>query len=92
MATYATYRHVELDKIGQGKKRVLKPPGGGSSISFMDEPTTTKSSGASSPQGYTPKPSFVDHDETSLLPKDESPASTPVTVAKNGTDQQEKIG
>ncbi|KAB7507352.1 Microtubule-associated protein Jupiter [Armadillidium nasatum] len=91
MATYATYRHVELDKIGQGKKRVLKPPGGGSSISFMDEPITTKSSGESSPQAYTPKPSFVDHDETSLLPKDESSASTPVTVAKNGMDHQEKI-
>ncbi|XP_011340960.1 microtubule-associated protein Jupiter isoform X4 [Ooceraea biroi] len=34
MATYATYRHVELDNVGYGKKRVLKPPGGGSSDIF----------------------------------------------------------
>ncbi|XP_039289475.1 microtubule-associated protein Jupiter isoform X5 [Nilaparvata lugens] len=34
MATYAAYRHIELDNIGYGKKRVLKPPGGGSSDIF----------------------------------------------------------
>ncbi|XP_014608264.1 PREDICTED: microtubule-associated protein Jupiter isoform X2 [Polistes canadensis] len=34
MATYAAYRHVELDNVGYGKKRVLKPPGGGSSDIF----------------------------------------------------------
>ncbi|XP_065199967.1 microtubule-associated protein Jupiter isoform X2 [Planococcus citri] len=34
MATYAAYRHIELDKVGAGKKRVLKPPGGGSSDIF----------------------------------------------------------
>ncbi|XP_073977362.1 microtubule-associated protein Jupiter-like isoform X2 [Rhodnius prolixus] len=34
MATYAAYRHIELDKVGYGKKRVLKPPGGGSSDIF----------------------------------------------------------
>lgn len=43
MATYATYRHVELYRVGYGKKRVLKPPGGGSSISFGgDEPHPSK--------------------------------------------------
>lgn len=34
MAAYATYRHIEIDNIGFGKKRVLKPPGGGSSDIF----------------------------------------------------------
>jgi hypothetical protein len=31
MAVYEGYRHIELGKIGYGKRRVLKPPGGGSS-------------------------------------------------------------
>jgi len=46
MATYATYRHIELDHIGSGKKRspygsrVLAPPGGKCSDIFgsSDEP------------------------------------------------------
>jgi len=33
MAFY-TYRHVELDRVGCGKRKVLKPPGGGSSDIF----------------------------------------------------------
>ncbi|XP_076629822.1 microtubule-associated protein Jupiter isoform X5 [Colletes latitarsis] len=41
MATYATYRHVELDNVGYGKKRVLKPPGGGSSDIFGAAPDET---------------------------------------------------
>ncbi|XP_033303431.1 microtubule-associated protein Jupiter isoform X4 [Bombus pascuorum] len=41
MATYATYRHVELDNVGYGKKRVLKPPGGGSSDIFGAAPEET---------------------------------------------------
>ncbi|XP_015439912.1 PREDICTED: microtubule-associated protein Jupiter isoform X4 [Dufourea novaeangliae] len=41
MATYATYRHVELDNVGYGKKRVLKPPGGGSSDIFGAGPEET---------------------------------------------------
>ncbi|KAH0951036.1 hypothetical protein HN011_010136 [Eciton burchellii] len=41
MATYATYRHVELDNVGYGKKRVLKPPGGGSSDIFGTAPEET---------------------------------------------------
>ncbi|XP_072756442.1 microtubule-associated protein Jupiter isoform X2 [Anoplolepis gracilipes] len=42
MATYATYRHVELDNVGYGKKRVLKPPGGGSSDIFGAEETSPR--------------------------------------------------
>merc|ERR1712106_182941 len=42
MATYATYRHVELYRVGYGKKRVLKPPGGGSSISFGGDDVPSK--------------------------------------------------
>ncbi|XP_011498452.1 PREDICTED: microtubule-associated protein Jupiter [Ceratosolen solmsi marchali] len=47
MATYAAYRHVELDNVGYGKKRVLKPPGGGSSDIFgsgneVDSPRRVK--------------------------------------------------
>ncbi|KAK7873447.1 hypothetical protein R5R35_000227 [Gryllus longicercus] len=34
MAVYAAYRHIELDNVGYGKKRVLKPPGGGTSDIF----------------------------------------------------------
>ncbi|XP_066598086.1 microtubule-associated protein Jupiter isoform X6 [Prorops nasuta] len=41
MATYAAYRHVELDNVGYGKKRVLKPPGGGSSDIFGTGPEET---------------------------------------------------
>ncbi|XP_043273517.1 microtubule-associated protein Jupiter [Venturia canescens] len=41
MATYAAYRHVELDNVGYGKKRVLKPPGGGSSDIFGAPPEET---------------------------------------------------
>lgn len=42
MAAYATFKHVELYNIGAGKKRVLKPPGGGSSDIFAgSDPLTT---------------------------------------------------
>jgi len=42
MATYAHYRHVELDKVGCGKKRITKPPGGEASDIFgANSPTTT---------------------------------------------------
>ncbi|XP_058449385.1 microtubule-associated protein Jupiter isoform X2 [Malaya genurostris] len=34
MATYAAFKHVELYNVGNTKKRVLKPPGGGSSDLF----------------------------------------------------------
>jgi len=38
MATYATYRHVELDRVGCGKKRITKPPGGETSDVFTTSP------------------------------------------------------
>ncbi|XP_070493601.1 microtubule-associated protein Jupiter isoform X1 [Chironomus tepperi] len=41
MATYAAFKHVELYNIGSGKKRVLKPPGGGSSDIFSGDVQTT---------------------------------------------------
>jgi len=63
MATYATYRHVELYRVGYGKKRVLKPPGGGSSISFGgEEPHPNKTTSPTAP-----------HDNKS----NGTPASTP---------------
>ncbi|XP_050101563.1 microtubule-associated protein Jupiter isoform X3 [Anopheles aquasalis] len=37
MATYAAFKHVELFNVGNTKKRVLKPPGGGSSDLFGSE-------------------------------------------------------
>uniref|UniRef100_A0AAG5CUL3 Microtubule-associated protein Jupiter n=1 Tax=Anopheles atroparvus TaxID=41427 RepID=A0AAG5CUL3_ANOAO len=37
MATYAAFKHVELYNVGNTKKRVLKPPGGGSSDLFGAE-------------------------------------------------------
>ncbi|XP_049531409.1 microtubule-associated protein Jupiter isoform X1 [Anopheles darlingi] len=37
MATYAAFKHVELFNVGNTKKRVLKPPGGGSSDLFGAE-------------------------------------------------------
>jgi len=46
MAFYS-YRHVELDRVGCGKRKVLKPPGGGSSdifgFSSSDDKLTAKS-------------------------------------------------
>ncbi|XP_055644592.1 microtubule-associated protein Jupiter isoform X3 [Toxorhynchites rutilus septentrionalis] len=45
MATYAAFKHVELYNVGNAKKRVLKPPGGGSSDLFGadNEPLTPRS-------------------------------------------------
>lgn len=34
MAAFYAFRHVELDRVGCGKRKVLKPPGGGSSDIF----------------------------------------------------------
>ncbi|XP_011199323.1 microtubule-associated protein Jupiter isoform X10 [Bactrocera neohumeralis] len=34
MATYAAFKHVELYNVGKTKKRVLRPPGGGTSDIF----------------------------------------------------------
>lgn len=45
MATYAAFKHVELYNVGSGKRRVLKPPGGGSSDIFAgsDSASTPRS-------------------------------------------------
>ncbi|XP_016980302.1 microtubule-associated protein Jupiter isoform X2 [Drosophila rhopaloa] len=37
MAAYAAFKHVELYNVGKAKKRVLRPPGGGSSDIFGSE-------------------------------------------------------
>ncbi|XP_058824416.1 microtubule-associated protein Jupiter isoform X4 [Topomyia yanbarensis] len=46
MATYAAFKHVELYNVGNAKKRVLKPPGGGSSDLFGSDnmPQTPRNS------------------------------------------------
>ncbi|XP_055602072.1 microtubule-associated protein Jupiter isoform X3 [Uranotaenia lowii] len=43
MATYAAFKHVELYNVGNAKKRVLKPPGGGSSDIFGADQQTPRS-------------------------------------------------
>ena len=44
MAAYAAFKHVELYNVGKTKKRVLRPPGGGSSDIFgTDLPQTPRS-------------------------------------------------
>ncbi|XP_055849363.1 microtubule-associated protein Jupiter isoform X2 [Episyrphus balteatus] len=44
MATYAAFKHVELYNVGKTKKRVLRPPGGGSTDIFgSDVPSTPRS-------------------------------------------------
>ncbi|XP_067634055.1 microtubule-associated protein Jupiter-like isoform X2 [Eurosta solidaginis] len=43
MATYAAFKHVELYNVGKAKKRVLRPPGGGTSDIFgADLPQTPR--------------------------------------------------
>nr|BAN20472.1 unkown protein [Riptortus pedestris] len=69
MATYAAYRHIELDKVGYGKKRVLKPPGGGSSDIF--------GTGGSQQDGNTPR-RVKNHQHSNLfLNDDPAPTNTP---------------
>lgn len=48
MPSVYEYHHVELDKVGKGK-RVLKPPGGESSNIFGGESPSTPSNGFTSP-------------------------------------------
>ncbi|XP_059219610.1 microtubule-associated protein Jupiter isoform X11 [Stomoxys calcitrans] len=44
MAAYAAFKHVELYNVGKTKKRVLRPPGGGTSDIFGgDMPQTPRS-------------------------------------------------
>uniref|UniRef100_A0A1L8E5C3 Microtubule-associated protein Jupiter n=1 Tax=Nyssomyia neivai TaxID=330878 RepID=A0A1L8E5C3_9DIPT len=61
MATYATFKHVELYNVGNTKKRVLKPPGGGTSDIFggessTDSPRSSKNRMASNIFGETAGP------------------------------------
>uniref|UniRef100_A0A7G3AS52 Microtubule-associated protein Jupiter n=1 Tax=Lutzomyia longipalpis TaxID=7200 RepID=A0A7G3AS52_LUTLO len=61
MATYATFKHVELYNVGNTKKRVLKPPGGGTSDIFGGEssaetPRSSKNRMASNIFGETAAP------------------------------------
>nr|ABM55649.1 hypothetical protein [Maconellicoccus hirsutus] len=83
MATYAAYRHIELDKVGAGKKRVLKPPGGGSSDIFGkdgsndEKPVIRKKSGQSS---------------SIVLNDDVSPAPAENGHAKQGTCNERLFG
>ncbi|XP_037924888.1 microtubule-associated protein Jupiter isoform X5 [Hermetia illucens] len=57
MATYAAFKHVELYNVGRTKKRVLRPPGGGSSDIFGAEnagtPRTVRNHMASNIFGST---------------------------------------
>ncbi|XP_014289529.1 microtubule-associated protein Jupiter isoform X3 [Halyomorpha halys] len=77
MATYAAYRHIELDKVGYGKKRVLKPPGGGSSDIFG-------TSGGSNETGGTPARRVKNHQQSNLFLSDE-PQMTPSRNQNDGT-------
>ncbi|XP_064114403.1 microtubule-associated protein Jupiter-like isoform X3 [Macrobrachium nipponense] len=83
MATYAAYRHVELDRVGMGKKRVLKPPGGGSSISFGEEDNLSPR-GNSTPVEEAPK----NDNQEQQSPKAETngTSSPPQTPKENGTN------
>ncbi|XP_014252056.1 microtubule-associated protein Jupiter isoform X2 [Cimex lectularius] len=75
MATYAAYRHIELDNVGYGKKRVLKPPGGASSDIF----------GVSGAEQTTRPWKVKNHQMSNVLMNDEvdkAPA-TPTTPGKN---------
>jgi len=83
MATYAAYRHIELDNVGYGKKRVLKPPGGGSSDIFggpddATSPRRVKNHNASQLTGF-----FGDN-----APKNDG---NPVTGTGYTPDQQNNV-
>ncbi|XP_076042428.1 microtubule-associated protein Jupiter isoform X2 [Oratosquilla oratoria] len=91
MATFASYRHVELDRIGKGKKRVLKPPGGGSSILFDDEDDSKKpsnSSGAASSSATTaaasPQPTPAENGAANSDSTVSTPTTAATAVATNG--------
>ncbi|KAK4885773.1 hypothetical protein RN001_002044 [Aquatica leii] len=52
MTTYATYRHIELDKVGYGKKRVRNPPSDIFNVLSSPEssPVSPQSNGTSTPR------------------------------------------
>ncbi|XP_072153457.1 microtubule-associated protein Jupiter isoform X2 [Bemisia tabaci] len=73
MATYAAYRHIELDNIGYGKKRVLKPPGGGSSDIFgSPEPPASHSLRKTRTYDQTPSGTAMNGTKS---PTDSTPSS-----------------
>ncbi|KAK5647398.1 hypothetical protein RI129_002290 [Pyrocoelia pectoralis] len=79
MTTYATYRHIELDKVGYGKKRVRNPP---------SDIFTVLSSPESSPQSNgtsTPRRSHIHNDSFSRL-FGNSGATTPRKLSLNKHD------
>jgi hypothetical protein len=41
MAAYASYRHIEIDNVGCGKRRITKPPGGETSDIFTNPSNST---------------------------------------------------
>ncbi|XP_014252059.1 microtubule-associated protein Jupiter isoform X4 [Cimex lectularius] len=77
MATYAAYRHIELDNVGYGKKRVLKPPGGASSDIF----------GVSGAEQTTRPWKVKNHQMSNVLMNDEvdkAPATPTTPESQNG--------
>jgi len=78
MAFY-TYRHVELDRVGCGKRKVLKPPGGGSSDIFGFSSSASDDKLAAKSKKYAPSQfSIGDEVEEDRKPIDlNDGASTP---------------
>jgi len=75
MTTYASYRHIELDKVGYGKKRVRNPPS--DIFNVMCTPESNNSSPQSNGNGTsnTPRRSHIHNDSFSRLFG--SPGATP---------------
>ncbi|XP_018322911.1 microtubule-associated protein Jupiter-like [Agrilus planipennis] len=84
MATYATYRHIELDKVGYGKKRVRNPS------SDIFNVLCSPSSGNSTPQRngtHTPRRTHIHNDSFNrLFGTPEQGSSTPRRASFNKHD------
>jgi len=100
MATYAAYRHIELDNVGYGKKRVLKPPGGGSSDIFggpddATSPRRVKNHNASQLTGFfgdnAPKNGTSTGTTSPESPRGNKPDGNPVTGTGYTPDQQNNV-
>lgn len=105
MATYAAFKHVELFNVGNAKKRVLKPPGGGSSDLFGadNQPQTPRSmnknrmqsnifaapEGQKAGNGETPRRAASGQDSYNRLFGE---ADRPYTPAKNHMKSNLPIG
>ena len=94
MATYATYRHVELDNVGYGKKRVLKPPGGASSDIFGAAPEETSPRRVKTHNqsqlgsALFGKANGTDNAHAILSPRSNKPDGNPVTGAGYMSEMQ----